>query len=270
MSTQWYYQSDGYEFGPVSSSELKRAAFEEKIDGNTPVRKGTSAQWVSASHVKGLFAEPDQPTPQSDESLEGFLGSVSAAESKPNALDHPVANEPTQSPAASLIEQLLPHSALVDTATWQKVERIRSKLSDSRYSASGDDLHILEALLVEVREQLRANPSVPDKVFRFLKRAAPYVLTLAATCAAVYPMCLWVWRVESKMNAMADQIGTLRGQTETAIAGGVLSQEMLQFSSKSFLSLIAIDLSRGRYWRGLNPKLQAYIHRIKENKTLTV
>ena len=102
MSTQWYYQSDGYEFGPVSSSELKRAAFEEKIDGNTPVRKGTSAQWVSASHVKGLFAEPDQPTPQSDESLEGFLGSVSAAESKPNALESPAPIEPAQSPATTL------------------------------------------------------------------------------------------------------------------------------------------------------------------------
>src|SRR5262245_60565293 len=55
MSAEWYYQELGKERGPVTATALCRLAMEDKIGPETWVRKGTDANWVPATKVKGLF-----------------------------------------------------------------------------------------------------------------------------------------------------------------------------------------------------------------------
>lgn len=55
MATEWYYQLMGEEIGPISSTELRKHAQQNRIFSDTFVRKGSRGQWVLAERVKGLL-----------------------------------------------------------------------------------------------------------------------------------------------------------------------------------------------------------------------
>jgi hypothetical protein len=76
---KFYYQIMGEEFGPVSSSELKRLASEGQIWPDTFVRKD-GGNWHVAESVKGLFREP---TPARHELAESVPAEVITVEVVP-------------------------------------------------------------------------------------------------------------------------------------------------------------------------------------------
>lgn len=57
MDPAWYIKTnDGHEEGPLSPAILKSRAQQGQVTPQTMVRHGTDGNWVTASHVKGLFA----------------------------------------------------------------------------------------------------------------------------------------------------------------------------------------------------------------------
>ena len=56
MAADWYVRISNVERGPISSETLKHLALEGRVTPQTAVRKGAGGTWVSAGHVKGLFA----------------------------------------------------------------------------------------------------------------------------------------------------------------------------------------------------------------------
>ena len=58
MSSEWFAQMDGGEFGPCSGAVLKQYAAEGRVIPTTQVKKGKEGHWVPAQRVKGLFASP--------------------------------------------------------------------------------------------------------------------------------------------------------------------------------------------------------------------
>ena len=58
MATQWYIQTDGKEFGPYSSSDVKTMAEKEKISHDTLVRNDLQKEWLPAYHFDGLIPGP--------------------------------------------------------------------------------------------------------------------------------------------------------------------------------------------------------------------
>lgn len=63
MATQWYYNHDGQNCGPIDGSQLKELAVNGTISRDTLLWKDGMKDWVPARKVKGLFAEPPPPTP---------------------------------------------------------------------------------------------------------------------------------------------------------------------------------------------------------------
>ncbi len=66
MATEWFLRIAGVERGPFSSHDLKQLAFEKKLTPESPVKKGTTGNWVPAGRVSGLFAvvaNPSVPPP---------------------------------------------------------------------------------------------------------------------------------------------------------------------------------------------------------------
>ena len=55
----WHYELDGTEYGPVSSSILKRMARTGKLTADARVRRQSDARWVAAGSIKGLFNEDE-------------------------------------------------------------------------------------------------------------------------------------------------------------------------------------------------------------------
>lgn len=74
MRSEWYYQLMGDELGPLTADELRAHAQEKRIMPDTPVRKGTRGQWVTADRVRGLLdrmeltPSPPQSTSQAESS----------------------------------------------------------------------------------------------------------------------------------------------------------------------------------------------------------
>jgi hypothetical protein len=58
MPTQWFFQVDGVEQGPVDAAEIRRLVAAGSIVPTTPVRKSDMTAWVKASAIKGLFPAP--------------------------------------------------------------------------------------------------------------------------------------------------------------------------------------------------------------------
>lgn len=69
MGTQWFYTDQGQRLGPVSPEQLKQLVTSGRLQPSDMVWKEGMAQWVAASHVKGLFPEatldstPGSPPP---------------------------------------------------------------------------------------------------------------------------------------------------------------------------------------------------------------
>lgn len=61
MATQWYYAIDGQQAGPVSSKELKALADDGELKGGDLVWKEGMPDWLPASQVQGLIAQPAPP-----------------------------------------------------------------------------------------------------------------------------------------------------------------------------------------------------------------
>ena len=70
MASEWYYSIGGTQYGPVSSSELKRLAASEELQPDDMVWKEGLKAWVKANAVKSLFtatirSHPPPIVPQS-------------------------------------------------------------------------------------------------------------------------------------------------------------------------------------------------------------
>lgn len=55
MGQAWYLKHNGKTAGPVTSSQLKQLAAQDKITPQTRLRTGDDGDWIRASKVKGLF-----------------------------------------------------------------------------------------------------------------------------------------------------------------------------------------------------------------------
>lgn len=55
MAKKWFYVSNGQQYGPVSSSELKRLADEGKLLPSDLVWKEGAPEWIPASKIRKLF-----------------------------------------------------------------------------------------------------------------------------------------------------------------------------------------------------------------------
>lgn len=62
MSSAWYYQRDGRQFGPVSAAELRRLAHDGQLGPHDRVRRTDSDRWYECRKVDGLFDPLDTPT----------------------------------------------------------------------------------------------------------------------------------------------------------------------------------------------------------------
>ena len=102
----WFYRLMGDVMGPVTSKTLKELASKGSIDFDTPVRKGTDGDWVSAASIKGLFAEPEvsppvAPTPPRPKST-NKTETTKAANVSTRVLD----SEPSEGMLPSSLERL--------------------------------------------------------------------------------------------------------------------------------------------------------------------
>ena len=53
---QWFYRQHGQIYGPVSSSDLRAAAYLHFIAPTDLVRQAGTSRWIAAENVEGLFA----------------------------------------------------------------------------------------------------------------------------------------------------------------------------------------------------------------------
>jgi hypothetical protein len=72
---EWFCEIAGRQIGPLSSHQLKTMAANGQIVPTDKVRRGPTGHWVSASHVRGLFAAA-QPPPQTAAEPPSFFGST--------------------------------------------------------------------------------------------------------------------------------------------------------------------------------------------------
>ena len=63
MASQWYYESDGHQRGPVSSADLKSMAASGEIGADTLIWKDGFADWGPARHKRGLFPNTESQPP---------------------------------------------------------------------------------------------------------------------------------------------------------------------------------------------------------------
>ena len=63
MASEWYFESDGSQRGPVSSADLKSMAASGEIDADTLIWKDGLADWVPAGHKRGLFPDTESQPP---------------------------------------------------------------------------------------------------------------------------------------------------------------------------------------------------------------
>jgi hypothetical protein len=58
MATEWFCRLMGSELGPFTSKQLIEMARSHQIMPDDAVKKGADGDWVDASRVHGLFADP--------------------------------------------------------------------------------------------------------------------------------------------------------------------------------------------------------------------
>ena len=62
MADDWYYQTGGQTFGPMSAESLKAGAKSGRLSREGLIRRGREGKWVAATKVKGLFRECAEDT----------------------------------------------------------------------------------------------------------------------------------------------------------------------------------------------------------------
>jgi hypothetical protein len=70
MANEWYIQLVGKEFGPLSDDDLRALVAQQQLTPSGKVRKSSSATWVLASRVRGLFPQ--------DYAITGIVSEASA------------------------------------------------------------------------------------------------------------------------------------------------------------------------------------------------
>lgn len=61
MATNWYYESDGAERGPISGSDIRKLVATGEITPSTRVRPADRNDWMTAGQLRGLFKETATP-----------------------------------------------------------------------------------------------------------------------------------------------------------------------------------------------------------------
>ena len=56
--SEFFYRSGLNEYGPLTSTELRKLADAGRLSTGAEVRKGRSGKWISAANVPGLFPPP--------------------------------------------------------------------------------------------------------------------------------------------------------------------------------------------------------------------
>lgn len=125
MAGEWFCEIGGRAIGPLTSQQLRAMAASGQIVPTDRVRRGDSGGWVTANHVKGLFAaaqtDQQKPSPQS----------------KPQVDVHPpvrLESEPTGKGDADSEEY-----ALLDVPPEPPVRRIKFSTLDDDKPADSDD-----------------------------------------------------------------------------------------------------------------------------------
>jgi len=81
--SEWYYQQDGAEQGPITFDTLAEMAEEGGISRDTLVWKSGLPEWKPAGEVEGIFSSPpdvdsmtDSPTEEGNNSGMGTFGCI--------------------------------------------------------------------------------------------------------------------------------------------------------------------------------------------------
>lgn len=101
MAKLWYYKTNGQQFGPVTSAQLKKLADDQTIGPNDLVRKEGMRDWFPASQVRGLFGKNPTESFTHTGGTDAWIDPLAAASSGSAHL--------TDTPAA--IPQALPPSS---------------------------------------------------------------------------------------------------------------------------------------------------------------
>lgn len=66
MSSEWYFQSKGRRFGPITASLLKQHVEAGRVGPETLVRRDAEGDWVPAAQIRGLFKDVPASVPPAD------------------------------------------------------------------------------------------------------------------------------------------------------------------------------------------------------------
>ena len=98
MTPLFYLWYQGREYGPVTAEQIAASLRAGQLDGSTPVRATTQAEWYTAASVVSVFAPPPVPRPS-------VVGEYPAPRRKPSLYGAvPASNVPAPTvpaPAAS-------------------------------------------------------------------------------------------------------------------------------------------------------------------------
>lgn len=65
MPANWYYESNGIEYGPTSGSEMRKLVANGLITPSTRVRPADQNEWLAAGELRALFKEKSTPSKNS-------------------------------------------------------------------------------------------------------------------------------------------------------------------------------------------------------------
>ena len=72
----WFFNSEGTDFGPISSLSLRKLVEEGKITAKTLVRKGYDGKWIPARSIRGLSFNSQNERVEDDLTIETEIENV--------------------------------------------------------------------------------------------------------------------------------------------------------------------------------------------------
>jgi len=106
MASEWFYLTpEGTEVGPMSAADLKRLAMRNRLQSDTPIRRGAGGRWAAAAKFKGLLdAGPtvSPPAPSVRERSNGQNDTAPLLVSNVDRTGHPIASIHDRPVAAGL------------------------------------------------------------------------------------------------------------------------------------------------------------------------
>src|SRR5258708_3204071 len=58
MNHEWFWQTDGEQYGPLSTAEFEDPVRRNRVKGSDEIRLDGTADWLPAMQVIAMFAEP--------------------------------------------------------------------------------------------------------------------------------------------------------------------------------------------------------------------